>query len=174
MQSKWKMVGLGVLMGSAASMAFVMPAIIPKAWADEQPLKTLQAAKHSVLDFLDGEETFFKPQWTIEDSVSTEVIKTSTVRKIEAGRTSFVTIATTSTGVYSSDGLQSRHVRYPGIHEDGTGRTPPVVAMLGGGGWMLLNLQPANSIQHYVPFDGGLMVVGPNGGCTFLEGTSVC
>ncbi|HEY4201112.1 MAG TPA: hypothetical protein VGM83_11165 [Devosiaceae bacterium] len=51
-----------------------------------------------------------------EDSVSTVPQQTSTVRKIEFGRTSFVDITTTSSGTYSSDAMFSPNVRYPGVH----------------------------------------------------------
>jgi hypothetical protein len=51
----------------------------------------------------------------IESWVSTTPIQSWTVKKIEAGRVSQVKIVRTSTGTYSSDGLASRHVQYPGI-----------------------------------------------------------
>lgn len=55
--------------------------------------------------------------------VSLEPISSSVVRKVGYGRVTEVNIATTATGTYSSDGLASPHVRYPGIevnrvHED--------------------------------------------------------
>lgn len=50
-----------------------------------------------------------------EDWVSTDPISTQTVKKIEAGKVSTVTITRTSTGTYSTDGLTSPHVQYPGI-----------------------------------------------------------
>ena len=40
------------------------------------------------------------------------------IRKIAYGRTSFVTVATTESGVYSSEALTNPHVRYPGIYVD--------------------------------------------------------
>jgi len=49
------------------------------------------------------------------DWVSTDPLSTTTVRKIEAGKSSYVNISTTATGTYSTDGLTSRHVQYPGI-----------------------------------------------------------
>lgn len=49
------------------------------------------------------------------DTVSLEPLATSVVRKIGYGAVTTVNIATTSTGTYSSDGLVSNHVRYPGI-----------------------------------------------------------
>lgn len=47
--------------------------------------------------------------------VSMTPISTNVVRKVGYGRTSFVTINTTATGVYSTDGLVSPNVRYPGV-----------------------------------------------------------
>lgn len=48
-------------------------------------------------------------------SVSLEPISATSVRKVGYGRVSEVNIATTSSGTYSSDGLVSPHVLYPGI-----------------------------------------------------------
>ena len=57
-----------------------------------------------------------------EDWVSTDPVSTAVVKKIEAGRVSYVTITTTSTGTYSTDGIASPNVQYPGVNEDlGTG-----------------------------------------------------
>ena len=55
--------------------------------------------------------------------VSLEPISSSVVRKVGYGHVTEVNIATTATGTYSSDGLVSPHVLYPGIevarvHED--------------------------------------------------------
>ena len=55
--------------------------------------------------------------------VSLDPLSTSVVRKIGYGRTNFVTIATTSTGVYSSEGLTSVHTAYAGPYV-----TPPRLA----------------------------------------------
>ena len=48
-------------------------------------------------------------------SVSADPVSTSRVKKIEAGKVSYVDITTTSSGVYSSDAMFSGHVQYPGI-----------------------------------------------------------
>jgi hypothetical protein len=50
------------------------------------------------------------------DWVSLDPISSATVRKIGYGRVTEVTIATTSTGTYSSDGMISPHIQYPGIN----------------------------------------------------------
>ena len=49
------------------------------------------------------------------ESVSLEPISSASVRKVGYGRVTNVNIATTSTGTYSSDGLTSPYVLYPGI-----------------------------------------------------------
>lgn len=50
--------------------------------------------------------------------VSTDVQRSVTISKIEYGHRSFVTIVTTPSGTYSSDGLASAYVKYPGIDVD--------------------------------------------------------
>ena len=51
-----------------------------------------------------------------EDWVATDPLSTVRVKKIEGGEVSYVDITTTATGTYSTDGMFSRHVQYPGIH----------------------------------------------------------
>src|SRR6187402_1038684 len=128
MQGRHKLIALGAVIGTVASLTLALPSIVPEALADEQPLKTLYSAKNQVLDYLNGPEELYKPQWTVEDYVATEVANTGVVRKIGYGRTSFVTIAETATGTYSSDGLNSPHFRYPGIHKQ---NRPTQLGMVG-------------------------------------------
>ena len=154
MQSKWKYLALSALVGTAASAGFALPTIVPDAWADEQPLKVMQSAKHQVLELFDRDTDFFKPQWSVEPSVSQDVLSTQVVRKIEAGKTSFVSVVTTPSGVYSSDGLDSPHVRYPGIHRDES-REFDAVAYLSNGGWVGFKFRHADSIRTVVPLTGG-------------------
>lgn len=73
MQNKWKYTALGAVAGVVASAAFALPAMVPDALADEQPLKTLQSAKQQVLTLFDRDMELFKPQWSAEPSVSQEV-----------------------------------------------------------------------------------------------------
>lgn len=60
---------------------------------------------------------FYDRQYEIAyaDQVSLEPISSSIVRKVGYGHVREVNIATTSSGTYSSDGLVSPHVLYPGI-----------------------------------------------------------
>ena len=54
-------------------------------------------------------------QVSFDSSVSSQVLSSGTVRKIEFGRESLVTIVSTSSGTYSTDALASNHVLYPGV-----------------------------------------------------------
>lgn len=51
-----------------------------------------------------------------DNTVSSLVMSTSTVRKVAFGKETTVTIVRTPTGIYSTDGLASPHVLYPGIN----------------------------------------------------------
>lgn len=52
---------------------------------------------------------------TYDSSVSLEPISRASVRKIGYGNSQEINVATTATGTYSTDGLVSPHVLYPGI-----------------------------------------------------------
>jgi len=51
-----------------------------------------------------------------EPGISMEPDAVTTIRKIGYGETRFVTVSTTPSGTYSSDGLASPYIRYPGVH----------------------------------------------------------
>ncbi len=52
---------------------------------------------------------------SFDPSVSSEVLSSAIVQKIEFGKESWVSIATTSSGTYSTDALASKNVLYPGV-----------------------------------------------------------
>jgi hypothetical protein len=89
-----------------------------------------------------------------DDSVSTEVLGTQTVRKIGYGKSEMVTITTTPTGTYSSDALFSKHIKYPGIE-----------------------VEHVASVAAWVLFDGNLAAVALADGDSFadvqLDGESI-
>ena len=171
MRNKWTYVAIGALTGVAVSVTLAWPGLIPKAIADEQPMKLLTASKNELMDMLTGPATFFKPNWTVEESVSTEVISSSKIRKIEAGRTSFVTVARTSSGVYSSDGLESANIRYPGIHTDSDRKA--ALAALAGGGWMILAPVGGFSVETIETQSGGA-IIGGGSTCHVVNGNVYC
>lgn len=87
-------------------------------------------------------------------SVSTEALSTARVKKIEAGKVTYVDITTTATGVYSSDAMFSPHVQYPGIeverapypHNRGGNR----FTVWGDNGWTSFSTTPGKSYFYLV------------------------
>ena len=100
---------MGMTLGAicATALAAIGPGFVLEALADEMPA----GFDTSRLVKFDGREY----EVDYADWVSTDALSTATVKKIEAGRVSHVSITTTATGTYSTDGLTSKHVLYPGI-----------------------------------------------------------
>lgn len=59
-----------------------------------------------------GERTF---EVNFDSSISSQVLSSGTVRKIAFGKDTMVTIVSTPSGTYSTDGFASPHVLYPGV-----------------------------------------------------------
>ena len=100
---------LGMTLGAvcATALAAIGPGQVFQAIADELPAGF---DTDKLVKFGDREYEVSYADW-----VSTDPLSTATVMKIEAGKVSYVQISTTATGTYSTDGLTSKHVRYPGI-----------------------------------------------------------
>ncbi|MBJ3784944.1 hypothetical protein [Devosia sediminis] len=100
---------LGMTLGAicATALAALGPGYVLDVMADEMPagFDTDKLVKFDGRDY----EVEYAP-WVLTDPVSS-----ATVKKIEAGKVTYVSITTTATGTYSTDGLTSRHVQYPGI-----------------------------------------------------------
>lgn len=100
---------MGIAIGAicATAVAAIGPGMVMNAFADEQAagFDTSKLVKYDGRDY----------RIDYADGVSTDPISSSTVKKIEAGRVSYVSIVTTSTGTYSTDALTSRNIKYPGI-----------------------------------------------------------
>ena len=131
---------LGMTLGAACAtaLAAIGPGIVIDAFADEMPagFDTDRLVK------FDGREF----QVDYADWVSTDPLSTATVKKIEAGKVTYVSVTTTATGTYSTDGLTSRHVLYPGI--DVTEVTPGRgnwVKFWTSGGWYSFSSRAGNS-----------------------------
>lgn len=105
---------LGMTLGAltASIIAVTGPGMVAPALADEL-LGTSVARGFDTADLIKFEERDYAV--TNEDWVSSKPLSSVQVKKIEAGQVSYVTITTTATGTYSTDGMFSRHVQYPGI-----------------------------------------------------------
>lgn len=82
---------------------------------------------------------------TYEDWVSTDPLDTHTVKKIEGGRVSYVTITRTATGTYSTDGLDSPHIQYPGVIEPANPRDRFSFSSWNNGSWTRIKTYSGNS-----------------------------
>ena len=80
-----------------------------------------------------------------EDWVSTDPLDTQVIKKIEGGRVSYVTIKRTATGTYSSDGIESPHVQYPGVIEPDNPRDRFSFSSWNNGQWTRLKTYSGNS-----------------------------
>ena len=82
---------------------------------------------------------------TYEDWVSTDPIETHQIQKIEGGRMSYVTVTRTATGTYSSDGIASPNVQYPGVIEPDNPRNRFSFSSWNNGQWIRLKTSEGNS-----------------------------
>jgi hypothetical protein len=72
------------------------------------------------------------------------------VKKVEAGKVSYVTITTTATGTYSTDAMFSNHVQYPGISVEEDPRDQyNRFSYWSGGQWFSFGTIHGDSFFHY-------------------------
>ena len=101
---------LGMTVGAicATVIAAIGPGMVIEAFADEMAISGVDAA--SLVKFEDRDYAVNYDDW-----VATDPLSTTRIKKVEAGKVSYVTITTTATGTYSTDAMFSNHVQYPGI-----------------------------------------------------------
>lgn len=87
----------------------------------EEPVKAVAGTLDGLFPDTVDPKMFRKYDITFDDSVSMDVKRTQVVKKIGYGRRSEITIVTTPSGTYSTDGLLSPHVQYPGIEKKNKG-----------------------------------------------------
>lgn len=175
MSDKFRPVLTGTVIGVLAAGVLAIGSLMPAAVADEQPMKTLLSTADELWPPAFDTSKLVKFDFTVEPSVSTEVLRSSTVRKIGYGRTSLVTIAETASGIYSSDGLASPHIRYPGIHKERKRAAVDHIAFWSGrDGWVAFKAIEAGSFVSVTRFDGGKVVTSEDGNCVFVRQSAYC
>jgi hypothetical protein len=108
-----RMIAIGGTVGALVAGTLATPAFIG-AVAGEQK----DAVVSAITDLFPApfDPKFFrKYAINFDDTVSTDIKSTTHVKKLGYGYTTNVSIVTTPSGTYSSDGLLSPNVRYPGI-----------------------------------------------------------
>lgn len=113
-----------------------------------------------------------------DDSVSLEPLSSGRVTKIGYGRQSDVNVVTTSTGTYSTDGLKSAHVQYPGItvHERSHPRDARIWVHAHRAWFSLpLNRDAGSSFVYYGRMQGGgTYITGGGSSCFVGDGFAGC
>ena len=159
---------LGMTLGAvcATALAAIGPGVVVDVFADEAPVG-FDTGKLVKFD----DRTY---QVDYQPWVATDPISTSTVKKIEGGKVSYVSISTTATGTYSTDGLTARNVQYPGIEVT---EVPPNerawFSSWSGRKWLRFSSYGGNSyvtLRH----NGVRVSTGNNRTCVSGRGFSVC
>lgn len=129
-------IAICAVVGAAVAGSLALPEFLPSAIANEEPAKTLLSAQKELFPKPVDLNGLVKYDLTFDDKVvSTEVQSTELVRKIGYGHSSLVRIAHTSSGTYSSDGLKSPHILYPGIEVNVTPDYEHIHDLLALGAW---------------------------------------
>jgi hypothetical protein len=162
-------------MGGGAGIVALLLALpaLPPAIADEEPAKTLLSNASEIFPPPFDPDGLVKWSYTLEPTVSTEPLRQSTVRKIGYGTTEFVQVVETASGTYSSDGLTSPHVLYPGVHKQRAGSGLDL-AVWENGRWALAKKMGAGSFVNITKFKGGRLIVTDDGMCVVTRSSVRC
>jgi hypothetical protein len=171
-------IGMGAT-GGLVALALGSPVLLPGFAAAAQVVQV--EAGEVVRSLLPEPEPFdpatlFKADtytYEVADTVSTTPLRQSTVRKIGYGQTEFVQVVETASGTYSSDGLESPYVQYPGITKQRSGGQIGL-ALWADGGWVVQNALTAGSFVTITRFEGGQLVVTDEGMCVTSSSGITC
>lgn len=150
MRVEFRTAAISAVIASAVAGAMLSPALFPQAFANEPQHQLVRRATDLFPPPFDPSK-LRKFDIELASTVSTEPLRTQYVKKIAGGRPSVVSIVTTSSGTYSSDGIVSPHVLYPGIDVTTKGGGPHVHvsfsnSRFGSFTWMSVN---AGSFTYY-------------------------
>lgn len=136
---------LGMTLGAfcATALAAIGPGVIVQAFGDDNVINGIDPSR-----LVRYEERDYVVDY--DDWVATDPLSTTRVKKVEAGKVSYVTITTTATGTYSTDAMFSPHVQYPGIQvAPAPDDTYNRFSYWGGGSWLSFGSRGGNSFFYY-------------------------
>ena len=135
---------LGMTMGAicATALAAIGPGMVIEAFGDEMAISGVDAAR-----LVKYEEREYLVDY--DDWVATDPLSSTRVKKVEAGQVSYVTIATTASGTYSTDAMFSNHVQYPGISVAPAEPDPNFFRYWSNGRWSAFSTGTAGSFVYY-------------------------
>lgn len=163
---------LGMTLGAVSAMvlATVGPGMVVQTFADGM-LNAVMAPGFDTSKLVKFEGRRYQVQ--TEDWVSQDASSSQMVKKVEGGRVSYVTIATTPTGTYSSDGMFSRNVQYPGIAVDEAPHRTGSFSYWGGNRWFSFSSRAARSFLYLRSGDTRILTYG-NTTCVSGKSFWVC
>lgn len=175
-----QIVGAGIL-AAAAAATVTTPNLVQHAFAAEPTAKSLLDSLSVGRVFDPSKLVRFGDDFysvNVEPGVSGQVTEEHVIRKIGMGRTSFVHIVTTPTGTYSSDGLASPYIRYPGIEVEQLGKAPywmgGLLGWSNGQGWVPIPMVDAHSFSVWSVGPGEAVHTTNHGSCVYSKGVRVC
>lgn len=154
-----------IALGAVALLS--VPNVLPRAVADEEPMRTLLSTPDEVWPPAFDPDRLMRWSYYVQPGISIEPVRETLVRKIGFGRTSFVNVMETASGVYSTDGLASPNIQYPGIVKERK-------ASKDGDKWVATTPLYAGSFVSLIPFDGGALLTTEDGNCVALGKSLYC
>lgn len=135
---------LGMTLGAfcATALAAIGPGMVLAAFGDEMAISGVDAAR--LVKFEDRDYLVDYDDW-----VATDPLSTTRVKKVEAGKVSYVTITTTATGTYSTDAMFSNHVQYPGISVESAEPSRNFFRYWTNGRWSAFSTGTAGSFTYF-------------------------
>lgn len=165
---------LGGAIGLGAAFLLLLPEVLPRAVADEEPMRTLLSSPSEIWPPAFDPDRLARWSYYVQPGISVEPVKETVVRKIGYGRSSFVNVMETTSGVYSSDGLASPHIQYPGIVKQPKPSEDAGIWLWHDRHWVAAAPLSAGSFVSIIPFDGGSLVTNDNGNCVVLKTSVYC
>ena len=168
-----KTIMLGGAIGLGAALLLSLPNVLPRAVAEEEPMRTLFSSPREIWPPAFDPDLLMRWNYYVQPGVSVEPIRETVVRKIGYGRTTFVNVMETASGVYSTDGLASPHIQYPGIVKEMKPSPKAGLWFWSGGQWVASTSVGADSFVSIIPFDGSQAPTG-DGNCIAVEDSFYC
>lgn len=169
-----KTIMLGGAIGLGAVLLLSLPSTLPRAVAQEEPVKTLLSTPNEIWPPAFDPDRLMRWSYYVQPGVSVEPIRETVVRKIGYGRTSYVNVMETATGVYSTDGLASPHIQYPGIVKERQASPNAGLWYWSGRKWVAGAPISADSFVSIIPFDGGSLLTTEDGNCVAVANSMYC